>query len=116
MFGRKNQKNTEETTTTKSNGKVLSGVVVSSKMTDTIVVEVSRYQKHPKYQKYIKSRKKYKVDDKGNTASVGDKVKIVETRPISKDKTFRLFEITAKAPAELVEAEQMEQELINIEE
>jgi small subunit ribosomal protein S17 len=67
-------------------------------MTDTVVVEVSRYHKHPKYQKFISSRKKYKAHDKGNTLNVGDKVKIIETKPISKDKRFKLLEVVSKAP------------------
>jgi small subunit ribosomal protein S17 len=70
--------------------KSLSGTVVSSKMKDTVVVLVERYVKHPKYAKYIKRSKKYKVHDVGNTAKVGDKVEIIETRPISKDKNFRI--------------------------
>jgi small subunit ribosomal protein S17 len=84
-------------------GKVLSGVVVSDKMKDTVVVEVRSYQKHPKYQKYIKSRKKYKAHDAGNTLNIGDKVEIIETRPISKDKRFKLLKLIAKAPAVLTE-------------
>jgi len=68
--------------------KVLSGTVVSTKMKDTVVVSVERYEKHPKYEKYIKRRKKFKAHDAGNTKSVGEKVEIVETRPISKDKHF----------------------------
>lgn len=91
----KKEKVTKENT---ENGKVLSGVVTSDKMTDTIVVEVGRYSKHPKYGKFIRNRKKYKVHDEGNTAGIGDKVKIIETRPISKDKKFKLTEIISKAP------------------
>jgi len=79
----------KETNTTKG-GKVLSGTVVSDKMKDTIVVSVEQYKKHPKYGKYVKSRKKFKAHDAGNTAKIGDKVEIVETRPISKDKHFKL--------------------------
>ena len=75
--------------TTKS--KVFSGTVVSNKMKDTAVVVVERYQKHPKYGKFIKMRKKFKVHDVGNTAKIGDKVSIAETRPISKDKHFKLI-------------------------
>jgi len=71
--------------------KILSGTVVSDKMKDTIVVSVERYEKHPKYAKFIKRRKKFKVHDAGNTAKIGDKVRIVETRPISKDKSFKLL-------------------------
>lgn len=70
--------------------KVFSGTVVSDKMKDTIVVLVERYEKHPKYDKFIKRRKKFKAHDAGNTAKIGDKVQIVETRPISKDKHFKL--------------------------
>lgn len=71
--------------------KILSGTVVSNKMKDTIVVSVERYEKHPQYSKFIKRRKKFKVHDLGNTAKIGDKVDIVETRPISKDKSFKLL-------------------------
>jgi small subunit ribosomal protein S17 len=68
--------------------KVLSGVVVSDKMKDTIVVLVQRYEKHPKYEKFIKRSKKFKAHDAGNTKKIGEKVEIVETKPISKDKHF----------------------------
>jgi len=81
------QKNTESV----GKKKVLSGVVVSDKMKDTIVVLVERYVKHPKYQKFLNLRKKYKVHDAGNTKKIGDKVDIEETRPISKDKHFRVL-------------------------
>lgn len=80
----------ENTNNTNKKGKVLSGVVVSDKMKDTIVVSIESYEKHPKYDKYIKRRKKFKAHDAGNTAKIGDKVEIVETRPISKDKHFML--------------------------
>ena len=72
-------------------GKVLSGTVVSNKMKDTVVVLVERYEKHPKYDKFIKYKKKFKAHDAGNTAKIGDRVSIIETRPISKDKHFRLI-------------------------
>lgn len=68
--------------------KTLSGTVVSNKMKDTIVVSVERYEKHPKYGKFIKRRKKFKAHDVGNTKSMGEKVKITESKPISKDKHF----------------------------
>jgi len=77
--------------TKETKAKVLTGTVVSDKMKDTIVVAVDRYEKHPKYEKYIKRRKKFKAHDAGNTAKIGDKVQIVETRPISKDKHFKLI-------------------------
>lgn len=71
--------------------KIFSGTVVSNKMKDTVVVSVERYEKHPRYFKFVKRRKKFKVHDLGNTAKIGDKVQIVETRPISKDKHFALI-------------------------
>jgi small subunit ribosomal protein S17 len=85
-----------KTTAVKENkGKVLSGTVVSTKMKDTIVVSVSRFVKHPKYGKYMNISKKFKAHDAGNTAVMGQKVDIVETRPISKDKHFKLVNKTA---------------------
>ena len=71
--------------------KILSGVVTSNKMKDTIVVEVNRFVKHPKYEKYFSVSKKFKADDKGNTKQIGDKVTIEECAPISKDKRFRVI-------------------------
>lgn len=68
--------------------KIFSGTVVSDKMKDTIVVEVSRYTKHPKYKKFIKSTKKYMAHDSGNTKEIGEKVRIKECRPLSKNKKF----------------------------
>lgn len=80
---------TNETVTVKG-GRVLSGVVVASKMQDTCTVAVERYVKHPKYKKYQRRTKKYLVHDAGNTAAVGSKVEIKETRPLSKRKRFEL--------------------------
>ncbi|MEK7063041.1 MAG: 30S ribosomal protein S17 [Patescibacteria group bacterium] len=76
----------------KGGGKTLSGVVVSDKMKDTVVVKVVRFVKHSKYKKYFKVAKKYKAHNPGNTVHVGDKVQIKETRPISKDKHFIVIE------------------------
>ena len=73
-------------------GKTLSGVVVSDKMKDTIVVKVTRFVMHPKYKKYHKVAKKFKAHDLGNSKKIGDKVEIQETRPISKDKHFVVIE------------------------
>lgn len=73
------------------------GTVVSDKMDKTIVVAVVRKVKHPLYKKYITRTKKFKAHDELNQCGVGDKVKIVETRPISKDKCWRLVEIIEKA-------------------
>lgn len=72
----------------KNNKKTQTGVVVSDKMDKTIVVSVDRFVKHPKYGKYIKRSKKYKVHDEGNDFKVGDEVAFVESRPLSKDKHF----------------------------
>lgn len=71
-----------------SKTKILEGLVVSDKMKDTIVVLVQRYEKHPKYGKFVKHKKKFKAHDLGNTKKIGDKVRIAETKPISKDKHF----------------------------
>ncbi len=71
-----------------SRSKVLSGTVVSSKMKDTATVLVERFEKHSKYQKYVKISKKYKAHNLLNKFSVGDKVSIKEVKPISKDKHF----------------------------
>ena len=87
MAEKKAQNNTAEA---KKGGKVLSGVVTSDKMKDTVVVEVSRFVKHPKYGKYMNISKKFKAHDAGNTKKIGDKVQIIETRPISKDKHFKI--------------------------
>jgi small subunit ribosomal protein S17 len=70
--------------------KVLSGEVVSNKMKDTVVVSVTRFVQHPKYRKFIKRVKRYHAHDPGNTKQVGDKVDIVECRPISKLKHFKV--------------------------
>ena len=72
------------------NKKRISGTVVSTKMKDTATVLVERYVKHPKYQKFMKKSKKFQVHDAGNTAKVGDKVLIEESKPISKTKRFVL--------------------------
>lgn len=85
----KSQSKKENKKTTEA--KVLSGVVVSDKMKDTVVVKVSRFVKHPKYGKYISQDKKFKADDKGNTKKIGDKVSIAECAPISKDKHFKVI-------------------------
>lgn len=77
-------------TETTKNKKTLQGVVVSNKMDKTAVVSVSNFNKHPKYQKYIKISKKYKAHDEDNTAVVGANVSIEECKPISKDKHFRI--------------------------
>ncbi len=76
---------------TKVQRKTLTGIVVSDKMKDTIVVRVGRFVKNEKYQKYVTSHKKYKVHDAGNTKKIGDKVTIESCRPMSKDKSFKVI-------------------------
>lgn len=73
------------------------GKVVSDKMEKTIVVAVETYKKHDLYHKRIKYTKKFKAHDENNEAQIGDVVKIMETRPISKDKRWRLVEVVEKA-------------------
>lgn len=80
--------NTTQKNTIESKGRTFKGVVVSDKMTDTIVVSVERYVKHPKIGKYVRLKKKIKAHDAGNTKKIGDEVSIKEVRPISKDKHF----------------------------
>lgn len=72
------------------------GVVVSNKMQKTIVVQVRRKVSHPEYGKVIEKAVKFKVHDEKNEAKPGDRVRIQETRPISKDKRWRLVEILEK--------------------
>jgi small subunit ribosomal protein S17 len=71
--------------------KILKGVVTSDKMDKTIVVKVTRFVEHKKYGKFIKKTKKYKAHDETNSKKVGDTVEIEETRPISKDKKFKVI-------------------------
>jgi len=72
------------------------GVVVSNKMDKTIVVSVSRKMRHPIYGKFVNKSSKYYAHDENNTCSIGDTVKIMETRPLSKTKRWRLVEIIEK--------------------
>jgi small subunit ribosomal protein S17 len=83
-------KKTENKEIKAANGRELSGVVVSDKMKDTVVVEVKRFVKHAKYDKFISINKKFKAHDAGNTKKVGDKVTMVECAPISKDKRYKI--------------------------
>jgi small subunit ribosomal protein S17 len=78
--------------TAQQSKKTLKGTVVSDKMDKTAVVAVTRFVKHEKYKKYFKITKKFKAHDETNTAKVGDKVSIVETRPLSKDKRFAIVQ------------------------
>lgn len=71
--------------------KVLKGIVVSDKMDKTVVVEVTRFVEHKKYGKRIKKNKNYKAHDENNEKKVGDRVEIEETKPMSKDKHFKVI-------------------------
>ena len=77
--------------------KVLTGTVVSDKMDKTITVLVETYKNHPLYHKRVKYSKKYKAHDENGVAGVGDTVRIMETRPLSATKHFRLVEVVKKA-------------------
>lgn len=77
----------------RGNRKTQAGVVVSDKMDKTVVVRVSQLVKHPDFNKYIKQSVKYKAHDEDNSCKVGDKVQIVETRPLSKDKRWKIKQV-----------------------
>ncbi|MDR7080459.1 small subunit ribosomal protein S17 [Neobacillus niacini] len=77
--------------------KVYTGRVVSDKMDKTITVLVETHKKHPLYGKRVKYSKKFKAHDEQNEAKIGDVVRIMETRPLSATKRFRLVEVTEKA-------------------
>lgn len=77
--------------------KVREGVVVSNKMEKTVVVAIETMALHPIYKKRVKKTTKFKAHDEENVAQIGDKVRIMETRPLSKDKNWRLVEILEKA-------------------
>ena len=81
----------------RGNRKVRIGRVVSDKMDKTIVVAVETIVRHPLYGKSIKRTKKFKAHDENNECSIGDRVKIMETRPLSREKRWRLVEILEKA-------------------
>jgi len=74
------------------------GVVISDRMDKTVVVRVERLVQHPKYKKVVKRYSKYKAHDERNECRVGDRVLIIETRPLSKTKRWRVMRILEKAP------------------
>ena len=84
-------------TVVRNNRKVRVGIVVSDKMDKTLVVAVRDKTKHPLYKKTINTTTKFKAHDENNEAGIGDIVEIIETRPLSKDKCFRLNRIVEKA-------------------
>lgn len=77
--------------------KVREGIVVSDKMNKTIVVAIETMTLHPIYKKRVKKTMKFKAHDENNVAQTGDKVRIMETRPLSRDKRWRLVDIIEKA-------------------
>jgi small subunit ribosomal protein S17 len=83
--------------TIQKNKRELIGLIVSDKMDKSVVVQVERFVQHKIYKKYMKRYKKYHAHDETNECQIGDTVKIIETRPLSKLKRFRVSEIVKKA-------------------
>lgn len=81
----------------RNNRKVREGVVVSDKMDKSIVIKVERKMKHPIYGKFLKRSTKFMAHDENNDCHIGDRVRIMETRPLSKNKCWRLVEIIERA-------------------
>ena len=73
------------------------GIVISNKMDKTVVVKVASYEAHPRYKKIIESNKNYKAHDAENVCNIGDTVRIVETKPMSKDKRWTVAEVVEQA-------------------
>ena len=81
----------------RGNRKVVTGIVVSDKMDKTVTVQVSRRLRHPRYKKFITLSKKYHAHDDKNECGIGDMVRLMETRPLSRTKRWRVTEIVRKA-------------------
>ena len=88
---------TEQKAKTKSGKKEFIGIVKSDKMEKTIVVSIATLTLHPLYKKYVKRAKKVKAHDEKNEAKIGDRVRVIESRPISKEKCWKLAEIIERA-------------------
>ena len=86
-----------EMTETRNLRKTRTGIVVSDKMDKTIVVKLTTHVQHPLYKKFIQKTTKIKAHDENNECGVGDTVRVMETRPLSKDKHWRLVEVIEKA-------------------
>ena len=82
---------------TRTRRKVRDGVVVSDKMDKTVIVLVRDLKPHPLYKKVVRATRRFKVHDEAGTSRVGDRVRIMETRPLSKEKRWRVSEILEKA-------------------
>ncbi|MFL5313245.1 MAG: 30S ribosomal protein S17 [Myxococcales bacterium] len=91
--------NVEKQQAARGRPKMRVGTVTSNKMTKTVVVQVERRMKHGRYGKYMTEKKKYKAHDEEQACKVGDIVRITETRPLSKDKRWRVSEIVTRAEA-----------------
>ena len=89
--------NTNQTEATRGRPKYREGVVVSDKMDKTILVAVSSKVKHPIYKKYVVQTKKFSAHDESNQCGIGDTVRIIESRPISKNKRWRVTKLIQKA-------------------
>jgi len=81
----------------RGNKRIIKGVVVSNKMDKTIVVRAETLVKHPVFHKYLRRYVKYKAHDEGNTCNIGDKVLIVESRPLSREKRWRMRAVIERA-------------------
>jgi small subunit ribosomal protein S17 len=88
---------TTETTTARSRRKVRVGKVVSDRMEKTVVVSIERLVKHPTYGRYVRRREKFKVHDEQNECRIGDTIRFMETRPLSKDKRWRFAGFVERA-------------------
>ena len=86
----------EQKTEERGRRKVMTGTVVSDKMNKTAVVSIERLVKHAKYGKYVRRRNRFKVHDEKNECKVGDVVRFMETRPLSKDKCWRLLDFVKR--------------------
>ena len=84
------------------------GRVLSNRMDKTVVVVVETRRQHPRYKKVVRYKTKFKAHDEGNTCSIGDMVRIVETRPLSKEKRWRVAEVLTKAEIVEVKPEEIE--------
>jgi small subunit ribosomal protein S17 len=87
----------DETDQKRNARKVREGIVVSNKMDKTVVVAVVERVRHPRYAKFVQRTKKLYVHDEGNDANIGDRVRVMETRPLSKQKRWRISEILERA-------------------
>ena len=83
--------------TDRGNRKVQTGTVISDKMQKTVVVEARTMVQHPRYKKFVRRRRRFKAHDENNTCRVGDKVEIIETRPLSKTKRWRVRKVLERA-------------------